>query len=145
LGETKRFIEKSLAAWNAHDKVGWTRDVADDCEFATPGGIRGTGRELRDQLFSMWTQAFPNNVIKPSAIAEDGEYGILEAVFHGTQTGTLDAPTGPIPATGKQVSIPFVTTSRIKDGRYKSFHLYFDQVELMVQLGLMPAPVTTSA
>ena len=145
MGETKRFIEKSVGAWNAHDKVGWTRDVADDCEFTVPGGITGSGRDLRDQLFSMWTKAFPNNVIKASTIAEDGDYGILEAVFTGTQTGTLDAPTGPIPATEKKVSIPFVTTSRIKDGRYTSFHLYFDQVDLMVQLGLMPAPAGAKA
>ena len=142
MGETKGFIAKSVDAWNAHDKARWTRDVADDCEFKTPGGISGTGRELRDVLFSMWTDAFPNNRIVPATIGEDGEYGILEAVFEGTHTGTLNAPSGPIPATGRKVSVPFVTTSRIKDGRYKTFHLYFDQVDLMVQLGLMPAPAT---
>lgn len=145
MGETKRFIEKSVDLWNAHDKVGWTRDVADDCVFKVPGGITGTGRELRDQLFSMWTDAFPNNKIKPATIAEDGEYGTLEAVFEGTHTGTLNTPTGPIPATGKKVSIPFVTTSRQRDGRYKAFNLYFDQVDLMTQLGLMPAPAAAKA
>lgn len=145
MGETKALIEKSVDAWNMHDKARWTRDVADDCEFKTPGGITGTGRELRDVLFSMWTDAFPNNRITPVKIGEDDEYGILEAVFEGTHTGTLNTPSGPIPATGKKVSVPFVTTSKIKDGRYRSFHLYFDQVELMVQLGLMPAPATAGA
>ena len=145
MGETKAFITKSVDLWNAHDKARWTRDIADDCEFETPGGISGTGRDLRDLLFSMWTDAFPNNVIKPATIAEDGEYGILEAVFEGTHTGTLNAPTGAIPATGKKVSVRFVTTSKIKDGKYKAFHLYFDQVELMTALGLMPAPATAGA
>jgi predicted ester cyclase len=141
LGETKRFIERSVEVWNAHDKAGWTKDVADDCEFKVPGGISGSGRDLRDLLFSMWTDAFPDNRINASRIGEDGAYGILEAVFEGTHTGTLNAPTGAIPPTKKRVSIPFVTTSSIKDGRYEAFHLYFDQVELMTQLGLMPAPV----
>ena len=141
MGETKRFIERSVEVWNAHDKAGWTKDVADDCEFKVPGGISGSGRDLRDLLFSMWTEAFPDNRIKASRIGEDGDYGILEAVFEGTHTGTLNAPAGAIPPTQKRVSIPFVTTSSIRDGRYKAFHLYFDQVELMTQLGLMPTPV----
>ena len=145
LGETKKFIEKSVDVWNAHDKARWTSDVAEDCEFKVPGGITGTGRELRDMLFSMWTDAFPNNRIAPSGIGEDGEYAILEAVFEGTHTGTLNAPTGPIPATGKKISVPFVTTSTVKNGSYKTFHLYFDQVELMTQLGLMPTPAGAKA
>ena len=145
MAETKRFIERSVELWNAHDKAGWTKDVADGCEFVVPGGIKGTGRDMRDMLFSMWTDAFPNNRITPSKIGEDGEYGILEAVFEGTHTGTMNAPTGAVPATNKKVSIRFVTTSTVKSGKYDSFHLYFDQVELMTQLGLMPAPATARA
>lgn len=145
MGETKRFLERDLDAWNAHDKRAWTADVADDCDVKGPGGVSGTGRELRDMLFAMWTDGFPDNHIRPITIAEDGEYGILEAVFEGTHTGTLNTPSGPIPATRKRVSIPFVTTSKAKDGKFKSFHLYFDQVELMTQLGLMPATTAAKA
>lgn len=145
MGETKRFIERSVEVWNAHDKAGWTKDVADDCVFKVPGGISGSGRDLRDLLFSMWADAFPDNRITPSKIGEDNDYGILEAVFEGTHTGTLNAPTGAIPATHKRVSIPFVTTSTNRGGLYKTFHLYFDQVELMTQLGLMPAPAAAKA
>lgn len=144
MGETKQLLEKNLAAWNAHDKAGWTGDIADDCEVRGPG-VSGSGRELRDMFFSMWTDGFPDNRIKPSVIAGDGEDGLLEAVFEGTHTGSLNTPTGPIAATHRRVSIPFVATSKIGGGRFQSFHLYFDQVELMTQLGLMPAPATAGA
>ena len=40
-------------------------------------------------------------------ISEDGENGTLEAVFKGTHTGPLNAPSGTIPATGKAVEVPF--------------------------------------
>jgi steroid delta-isomerase-like uncharacterized protein len=145
MGDTKRFIERDLDAWNAHDKRAWTADIADDCDVKGPGGVSGTGRELRDMFYSMWTDGFPDNRIKPVVIAEDGENGVLEAVFEGTHTGTLNTPSGPIPATGRRASIRFVTTTKMSDGHFKSLHLYFDQVELMTQLGLMPAPTAAKA
>jgi predicted ester cyclase len=140
MGETKRFMERNLADWNAHAKAKWSRDFSDDCEIVVVGGMRGTGRDLRDVLYSVWTDAFPDNQIKPTAIIEDGENGVLEAVFEGTHTGPLNAPTGSIPPTGKRVAVPFVSVEKVSGGQFKSFHLIFDQVELMTQLGLMPAP-----
>ena len=69
-------------------------------------------------------------------INEDGENGTLEAIFKGTHTGPLNAPSGTIPATGKAVEVPFVITMKAGGGKFTSFHLYFDQAELMTQLGL---------
>lgn len=140
MGEVRKFIEQNLRSWNAHDKTSWTRDIADDCDVKGPGGFAGKGRELRDTFYSMWSDAFPNNQLKAVTIVEDGENALLEAIFEGTHTGTLKAPSGAIPATGKSVKVPFVSVSKISGGRFKSLHLYFDQVELLTQLGLMPAP-----
>jgi predicted ester cyclase len=53
----------------------------------------------------------------------------------------LNAPTGPIQPTRKRVRIPFTTVTKIRGDKITSLHLLFDQVELMTQLGLMPAPV----
>lgn len=145
MGETKRFIEHDLESWNAHDKRAWTADIADDCELKAPGGVSGKGRDLRETFYSMWTDGFPDNRIKPVVIAEDGENGVLEAVFEGTHTGTLNAPSGPIPATRKRVSVPFVSTTKVRNAKFTSLHLYFDQVELLTQLGLMPATTAAKA
>jgi hypothetical protein len=69
---------------------------------------------------------------------EDGDTAILQAVFEGTHTEALNAPDQAIPATGKRVSIPFVTLNTFDAGKLTNFALYFDRVELLSQLGVMP-------
>lgn len=140
MGETKKAIERSVATWNRHDKAAWVGDIADDCEIVGVGGFAGKGRAVRDQFYSMWQDAFPDSKITPTAMIEEGDYGVLEATFEGTHTGVLNAPSGQIPATHKRVKAPFVSVNKVKDGKFTSFHVIFDQVELMTQLGLMPAP-----
>jgi len=140
MGDTKGIVERNIESWNAHDKTAWTRDIADAGELTAPGGISGSGRELRDMFYALWTDAFPDNEIKPNVIVVDGENAVLEATFEGTHTGMLNAPTGPIQPTRKHVKVPFVSVSKIRGDKFMSLHLLFDQVELMTQLGLMPVP-----
>jgi hypothetical protein len=47
---------------------------------------------------------------------------------------------GDIPATGKKVSGEFLQVFEIDRGLVKRNHLMFDQVDLMTQLGMAPAP-----
>jgi hypothetical protein len=49
-------------------------------------------------------------------IGEDGDNGFLEAVFKGTHTGPLNAPSGTVPATGKAIEIPFVVMAKVEGG-----------------------------
>jgi hypothetical protein len=51
---------------------------------------------------------------------------------------------GDIPATNRHVKGPFCLVSEIEGDLYKSQRLYYDQVDMMTQLGLMPAPATTA-
>ena len=62
------------------------------------------------------------------AILEDGDTAILQAVFEGTHTAVLNAPDQPIPATGKRVSIPFVTLNTFSGEKITNFALYFDRL-----------------
>jgi ketosteroid isomerase-like protein len=71
-----------------------------------------------------------------------GELAVQEARFTGTHTGTLRAPSGDIPATGRSVDLRYVGVQSVENGRVASFHLYFDQAELLTQLGLMPEHAT---
>ena len=140
MAETRKIVEQNLKSWNAHDKSAWTKDISDDCEMTAVGGISGKGRDLRDMFYSMWTDAFPDNTIKPNVILADGENAALEATFEGTHTGVLNAPGGPIQPTRKRIRVPFTTVTKVRGDKITSLHLLFDQVELMTQLGLMPVP-----
>jgi hypothetical protein len=136
MGETKSLIENNVKTWNKHDKAGWTGDFADSVELKAPGGITGSGPEMVEQFYGIWQDAFPDTQVEPAVIAEDGDNGLLEAVFNGTHTEDLNAPQGTIQATQKAVSVPFVVVLKATGGKFTSFHLYFDQVELMTQLGV---------
>jgi hypothetical protein len=136
MGDAKDLVESNVRLWNEHNREGWTADFADTAELKAPGGVSGSGLEIAGQFYDIWQDGFPDNQVDPAVITEDGENGILEAVFKGTHTGPLNAPSGTIPATGKAVEIPFVVTTKVGAGKFTSFHLYFDQAELMTQLGL---------
>jgi hypothetical protein len=136
MGDVKDLIGSNVRSWNEHNRGGWTADFADNVELRAPGGVSGSGPELVSQFYDLWQDGFPDCQVDPAVISEDGENGTLEAVFKGTHTGPLNAPSGTIPATGKAVEIPFVITLKVGGGKFTSFHLYFDQAELMTQLGL---------
>jgi len=136
MGETRNLVEGSLRSWNEHNRERWSAYFGDTAELRAPGGVSGSGPEMAGQFYDIWADGFPDNQADPVVISEDSENGILEAVFKGTHTGPLNVPSGTIQATGKAVEIPFVVTSKAEGGKYASFHLYFDQAELMTQLGL---------
>lgn len=136
MGEAKNVVESMVGAWNEHNRERWATGFADSAELKAPGGVSGSGPEMGGQFYDIWTDGFPDNQVGQSLISEDGDNGFLEAVFKGTHTGPLNAPSGTIPATGKAVEIPFVVTTKVGGGKVASFHLYFDQAELMTQLGM---------
>lgn len=134
-------IEKNLESWNAKDEAGWSALFAHDATLAGPGGLRGSGPEIVATFYRLWQEAFPDNRCRAVRVVDGGSLGVLEAVFEGTHTETLHAPSGDVPATGRRVSVPFVNVCEFAGDRYTDFVLYFDQVELLTQLGLVGAPV----
>ncbi|MDQ4104705.1 MAG: ester cyclase [Actinomycetota bacterium] len=111
------------------------RGLADNVELRAPGGVSGSGPALVGQFYDLWQDGFPDCQVDPVMISEDGDNGTLEALFKGTHIGPLNAPSGTIPATNKIVEVPFVVTMKVAGEQFTSFHLYFDQAELMAQLG----------
>jgi ketosteroid isomerase-like protein len=61
-----------------------------------------------------------------------------ENVAHATHTGVLRTPSGELPPTGRTLAGPYVGLFAVRDGRIVSQTIYFDQVGLMTQLGVLP-------
>jgi predicted ester cyclase len=135
-GLTRREVDR----WNAHDREGWQAIYdLERLEVLAPGGVRLTGAEGADAFWDTWNEAFPDNQLSTVAMHEDASMGVLEARFVGTHTGTLRGPAGEIPATGKSVDVRFCDIHRVADGKIIDTHLYFDQMDLLTQLGLTAA------
>lgn len=75
---------------------------------------------------------------------EAGNCAIDEGWQTGTHTGDLVLPNGQrIPATGKQVRIRSCDIAQVEGGVITRHDLYFDQLEMLSQLGLMETPAAT--
>ena len=62
------------------------------------------------------------------------------AVVEGTYAGTNDGPFGPMPATGRSVSVPFAIVMEFDtEGMVTSYAAYYDMYTLLSQLGHVPA------
>ena len=138
MAETKDLIKISLDRWNAHDRDGWCALFAPATfDFEGPGGVRAAGPEAVEAVWSAWNDAFPDNVI--SSVGAHGEPGIAthQGLFAGTHTGPLVGSTGTVQATGRSVSVPFVMIYHSDEEKITGLRLYFDQMELLGQLGVM--------
>jgi hypothetical protein len=59
-----------------------------------------------------------------------------------TEAKAWPTPQGEVPATGREVALRFAVVVRgdVELGQARSVHLYFDQLEFLGQLGLIPEP-----
>lgn len=139
-GDTRSLIERETELWNAGDREGWLgcHDLH-RLDFEAPGDIHLTGREAAESMWSAWHDAFPDNRIETTVIHADDRGGVIEARFIGTHTGVLRGPAGELPATGRSVDGRCCGVYEFEDGKITSFHLFFDQVDLLTQLGISPA------
>jgi SnoaL-like polyketide cyclase len=67
---------------------------------------------------------------------------VQEFSFEGTHEDTLSSPAGDIPATHKRLNGRGVQIFRVEGDTVVDTRLYFDQVQVLTQLGLMPEPAT---
>jgi predicted ester cyclase len=139
VGTAQDLLETNIRVWNEHDEASWIDHFNPDATFNGPGGVSGSGTEMARTFYHIWQDAFPDNQVRIARIVHDSDVAVLEAVFEGTQTDVLNAPGESIPATGKRVAIPFVAVYGFASDRFTTFALYFDQMELLTQLGITQA------
>lgn len=139
--DTTELVEVAVNTWNARDNDGFAALFDEDCEITIPGGVVLRGAEGAQMFWHGYHNAFPDNqVVLRTAISSD-DAGTEKTVFEGTHTGPLQSPDGSeIPPTGRHVAVPFVGVSTICSDKIVSYRMYFDQIELLTPLGLMPAP-----
>jgi ketosteroid isomerase-like protein len=65
---------------------------------------------------------------------------MTEGVYSGTHTGVLATPQGDLLPTGRKLELRFRDVFQVKAGKAVAHRLYFDNVEFLTQLGLMPQP-----
>jgi predicted ester cyclase len=143
--EAKDAVEQTIAAINAHDLEAAARLSAPDSVLTAPGDMTVKGPQAIKEFNRNWITAFPDAKIETRALFAQGDQVAFQGQFVGTHDGTLKTPMGDVPATGKKVRGDFVELFEIDRGLVKKAHLMFDQVQLMTQLGMAPAPPQQAA
>jgi predicted ester cyclase/heme-degrading monooxygenase HmoA len=139
-GDTRSLIERDIEMWNNRDHDSWLAgNDLQRLEITAPGGFRLFGREAAETTWNMWHTAFPDNRLGITSVHADARGGVHEGRFTGTHTGPLRAPAGEIPPTGRTVDAGFTAVYEFDESKIISVHLYFDQAELIEQLGVVPA------
>jgi steroid delta-isomerase-like uncharacterized protein len=136
---TREAFERGTDTFNAHDIDGFAEVLADNVVFKAPGGMQGEGKEACAAFFGGWFAAFPDAHVEVHDVHFVDDIAVEEGTFTGTHEGVLHAPTGDIPPTGKSVEVGYIQVLRFRDGKHASFHLMFDRLLMLEQLGLIPA------
>ncbi len=133
----RSLIERDIELWNARDRAGWMA-LADmqRLELHAPGGMQLSGQDAADTIWATWNEAFPDNRLEIVTIHTDDRGGVHEGRFIGTHTGTLRTPAGEIAPTGRTLDARFCGVYEVENDKITSTHLYFDQADLVDQLGL---------
>jgi hypothetical protein len=128
-------------AFNQRDFVAMTRQYADSITWTdhSQGRTFRTPQEFRDDFLTGWVVASSGIRITSPRYFDAGQ----TVVCTFTVAGTHDGPLGPLPGTGtgKEFALPLCEMWHFdSSGRVVAGDLYYDQVSLLTQLGLMPQP-----
>ena len=128
-------VMRHVEAFNAHDADAepWTTDA----QMVAPGASVSGRDEVVGFLGVFW-EAFSDGRLEIKQLLAEGPTAAAEGRFVGTHDGVLHTPNGDVAPTGKPVELRFAAIYEIDGGELKSEHLFFDQMDLLGQLGLLP-------
>jgi len=128
-------IRQHIDAFNSRDEAAepWSADA----EMTAPGASV-QGREAVLGFLGVFHEAFPDGRLQVATLLADGDSAAVEGTFAGTHTGVLRSPAGDVDPTGRPVSFRWAAVYRADESELRSEHLYFDQMDFLGQLGLLP-------
>jgi len=135
----RELLDTYVERYNAGDLDGVMDLYADDAVQGMPDGIF-QGREAIRIRLANELQAIPDVTHTVVSFIEQGDAFADEWNFVGTQTGELTLPDGSVlPPTGKRVEVNGMEVVRVgPDGKIVLNTLYFDNLAVAAQLGLVP-------
>jgi predicted ester cyclase len=138
MAEARKIAADFVDAFNAHDEDRIRALNSESAIIEAPGEIRLEGQEAVTAYAMNWLHAFSDASVTVQGEMADGDWVAQRFTFEGTHDGTLNSPAGEIPPTNRRVTGRGIQLLRIEGDAVAETQLYFDQVQLMTQLGLMP-------
>ena len=136
MGEAMEAVNRFYEAfgrgdWDAADDV-----FADDCRFVMPPGAMNKAEHK--QMGLAFSAAVPDAHFAVDHVLDGGGEVFVEGRFLGTHTGDMVTPQGTIPASGNNIDLRFADYFRVADGKITDHRTYWDQADMVTQLGASP-------
>jgi predicted ester cyclase len=135
MSSAKDVILKHVDAFNARDSDAdpW----AADAELIAPVA-QVSGRDAIIGFLGVFQSAFPDIRLELHRVLGDGSAAAAEGTLTGTHDGVLPTPNGDVAPTGRAVQLRWASIYATDGDTLKSEHLFFDQMDFLGQLGLLP-------
>ncbi len=140
--EVKDTAARFVSAFNAHDEKALNQIHADNIKFEAPGGFKATSGHEATAYAMVWHKAFPNGKMTVRNEIVSAPWIVQEVTMEGTHTGPLEGPMGTVQPTYKKLVGKGVQILRIENGKIAEVRIYFDLLDQMTQLGLIPEAAT---
>ncbi len=114
-------------------------EVADEIyakDFVNHGMHRDIGLKEDQEAARGWKAAFPDMKMTVVKMVAEGDFVTVLWTAAGTNTGAGNG----LPATGKKAEGRGITIWRVEKGKLKEEWTAADRLQMMQQLGLLPAP-----
>ena len=135
MSETRSVIDRHIDAFNTRtpDLEPWSSNA----ELVSPGATF-TGRAAVLGFLAGFQDAFSSGRLRVESAVIEADAASVEGMFTGVHDGILRTPSGPVEATGASISFRWSATYLVSGNELLSEHLYFDQLDFLGQLGLLP-------
>ena len=140
--ETKNTAARFVSAFNAHDESALFALHAPHIKFDAPGGFKANNAKDATAFAMTWLKAFPHGKMTVRSEIVSSPWIVQEIAMEGVHSAPLETPTGTIQPTHKKVVGYGVQILKVEDGKITEARIYYDVLDQMTQLGLMPAPAT---
>lgn len=141
----RSLLDRYVERYNAKDLDAVMDLYADDAVQSMPDGTFEGSSAVRDRL-AKELDAFSDIAHRVVSYTEQDDAFADEWVFVGTHTGPVTLPDGTeVPPTGKRIEIPGMELVKMRDGKIVANNLYYDNLAVLVQFGLVPQPVAAAA
>jgi steroid delta-isomerase-like uncharacterized protein len=134
--ENKALVRRFFEAFNAGDLDGVAAVFAPNAVVHNSGAPDPLNLEGFKQLAAVFLAAFPDGKHSIDDMIVEGDKVVTRITYRGSHTGDLMG----IPPTGKQVTTSAMTIDQIANGNIVETWRLFDQMGMMQQLGVIPAP-----
>jgi ketosteroid isomerase-like protein len=139
MGEAREVMDRLMTAMDTKDREALAGCYAAGAVIQTPDQGEVSGREAIANYFFHFWEAMPDVRYEHTDRHEAGTVVIVEGFVVGTNTGPLSLPTGgTLPPTRRRVRVRSCDVARVEAGLISTHHAYFDQLEILGQLGLLP-------